>query len=82
MTAPHLSNATPTSPRDFGITTKLNTIEPNLEDANVLVDRLRRRLTKRSNRRLLQAFTALADGDQAVGLLAFYLWRRNARRRM
>jgi hypothetical protein len=48
----------------------------------MLVGKLRNRLTKRNNRRLLQAFTALADGDQAVGLLAFYLWRRNARRRM
>ena len=28
----------------------------------------------------LRAFTALADGDQAIGMLAFYLWRRRARR--
>ena len=59
----------------------LNTIEPSLEDAAVLVNKLRDRLTERGNRRLLQAFTALADGDRAVGILAFYLWRRNSRRR-
>ena len=82
MTAPYLSNTTPSNYRDFGATTKLNTIEPSLEDATVLVSKLRNRLTEHSNKRLLQAFTALADGDQAVGLLAFYLWRRNARRRM
>ena len=81
MTAPYLSNTTPSNHRDFGTTTKLNTIEPSLEDASMLVSKLRNRLTKRSNKRLLQAFTALADGDQAVGLLAFYLWRRNTRRR-
>ena len=81
MTAPYLSNTTPSNHGDFGDTTRLNTIEPSLEDANVLVGKLRNRLTKRSNRRLLEAFTAFAEGDQAVGLLAFYLWRRNARRR-
>ena len=82
MAVPYLSNPTPSNLRDFGNTTRLNTIEPSLEDASVLVGKLRSRLTKRSNKRLLQAFTALADGDQAVGLLAFYLWRRNARRHM
>ena len=82
MTAPYLSNPTPSNHGDFGNSTRLNTIEPSLEDASVLVGKLRSRLTKRSNKRLLQAFTALADGDQAVGLLAFYLWRRNARRHM
>ena len=82
MTVPYLSNTIQSNPEDFGNTTRLNTIEPSLEDASVLVGKLRSRLTKRSNKRLLQAFTALADGDQAVGLLAFYLWRRNARRHM
>ena len=82
MTAPYISNTTSSIHRDFGKTIRLNTIEPSLEDASMLVGKLRNRLTKRNNRRLLQAFTALADGDQAVGLLAFYLWRRNARRRM
>jgi hypothetical protein len=82
VTAPYLSNPTPSHHRDLGATTRLNTIEPTLEDATVIVGKLRSRLTKRGNKRLLQAFTALADGDQAVGLLAFYLWRRNARRRM
>jgi len=67
--------------KDICPTTKLNKIEPNLEDAAVLVTKLRDRLTKRNNRRLLQAFTALADGDREIGMLAFYLWRRNARRR-
>ena len=82
MTAPYLSNPTSSNHGNFGNTTRLNTIEPSLEDASVLISKLRSRLTKRSNKRLLQAFTALADGDQAVGLLAFYLWRRNARRHM
>ena len=81
MTTPYLSNTTPSNPRDFGDTQRLNTIEPNLEDATMLVSKLRNRLTERNNRRLLQAFTALADGDREVGMLAFYLWRRNARRR-
>ena len=81
MTAPYPLNTTPSNHRDFGTNTKLNTVEPSLEDAAVLVNKLRNRLTKRSNQRLLQAFTALADGDQAIGMLAFYLWRRNARRR-
>jgi len=82
VTAPHLSNTTSSNHRDVGKATGVNTIEPSLENASALVGKLRNRLTKRNNRRLLQAFTALADGDQAVGLLAFYLWRRNARRRM
>ena len=81
MTAPYLSSTTPSNQRILNSRTTLNTIEPSLEDATVLVKRLRDRLTDRGNKRLLQAFTALADGDQAVGILAFYIWRRNARRR-
>ena len=82
MTAPYLSNTTPSNQRILNSKTTLNTIEPNLEDATMLVNRLRNRLTERGNKRLLQVFTALADGDRAVGIVAFYLWRRNARRRM
>jgi hypothetical protein len=80
--APYITNTTPSVPGEVGNTTGVNTIEPSLEDASLIVGELRDRLTKRNNRRLIQAFTALADGDQAVGLLAFYLWRRNTRRRM
>jgi hypothetical protein len=29
---------------------------------------------------LHRIFTALADGDERIGLLAYYLWRRQARR--
>ena len=71
----------PTSQITLGKSRQLNTIEPNLEDASVLVNQLRRRLAKQENKRLFNAFTALAEGDQAVGLLAFYLWRRKNRRR-
>lgn len=78
MTGPQFS---PTSPTTSGRSTRLNTVGPHLEDAGLLVKKLRQRLEKQGNKRLFNAFTALADGDQAVGLLAFYLWRRNARRR-
>jgi hypothetical protein len=71
----------PTSPKTSGYRTRLNTVGPHLENAGLLVEQLRQRLEKQGNKRLFNAFTALADGDQAVGLLAFYLWRRNARRR-
>ncbi len=71
----------PTSQITLGQSRQLNTIEPNLEDASVLVNQLRRRLAKQENKRLFNAFTALAEGDQAVGLLAFYLWRRKNRHR-
>lgn len=81
MKAPHLSNTSPSNHKGVSATPRLNTIEPSLEDATALISKLRNRLTKRGNRHLLQAFTALANGDQAVGMLAFYLWRRNARRR-
>lgn len=79
--APHPSHTTPSKQQDFGAAAKLNSIEPNLADAALLISRLRNHLTERNNRRLLQAFTALADGDREIGILAFYLWRRNARRR-
>ena len=78
MTATSFS---PTTQTTLGPTPQLNTIEPHIEDACVLVEQLRRRLAKQGNKKLFNAFTALAEGDQAVGLLAFYLWRRNARRR-
>jgi hypothetical protein len=75
------ATGTPFEPGVLKPTTKLNTIEPTLADATVLVETLRCRLAEQRNQRLLKAFTALADGDRAVGMLAFYLWRRNARRR-
>ena len=70
MTTPH-----------FSPTSQPNTIEPHIVDASLLVEQLRRRLEQQGNRKLFNAFTALAEGDQAVGLLAFYLWRRENRRR-
>jgi len=79
VTAPYFS---PTSQTTLGQTPQLNTIEPHIEDACVLVEQLRRRLAKQGNKKLFNAFTALAEGDKAVGLLAFYLWRRKNRRRM
>ena len=77
MTTPYLS---PISRKTSGHTLELNTIEPNLEHAGVLVQQLRARLDEHRNKQLFNAFTALAEGDQAVGLLAFYLWRRKNRR--
>ena len=71
----------PISQTTVGPSSQLNTIEPHIENAGLLVDQLRSRLENQGNKRLVNAFTALANGDQAVGLLAFYLWRRNARRR-
>ena len=58
------------------------TIEPCLDEARYLVHHLKRRLTKDPHRNLRKAFTALAEDDPAVGLLAYYIWRRRARRRM
>jgi hypothetical protein len=54
-------------------------IEPCVKDAKTLVERLQSQLYRHRNQRLRDAFTALANGDAAVGLLAFYLWRRRAR---
>ncbi|MCB9423181.1 MAG: hypothetical protein H6667_25510 [Ardenticatenaceae bacterium] len=45
-----------------------------------MVDHLQTSLAEGKNRRFKKVFTALADGDTAVGLLAFYLWRRRVRR--
>jgi hypothetical protein len=81
VTAPYPTNTDSSNQTGLSASHQLNTIEPSLEDAAALVSKLRDRLANHGNKRLLQAFTALADGDQAVGLLAFYLWRRNARRR-
>ena len=78
MTGPQFS---PTSPTTSDRSSRLNTVGPHIQHAGVLVQELRQRLEKQGNKRLFNAFTALADGDQAVGLLAFYLWRRHARRR-
>ena len=58
----------------------LTCVEPCVEDAKTLVERLQSQLYQHRNQRLRDAFTALANGDAAVGLLAFYLWRRRARR--
>ncbi len=58
----------------------LVTIEPCLEEARVLVNHIQASLAEGKNRRFKKVFTALADGDTAVGLLAFYLWRRRGRR--
>jgi hypothetical protein len=62
--------------------TDIVTTEPCLIDAKRLVQMLQRSLLRKRNRRLQSAFTALAGGDSAVGLMAYYLWRRRIRRRM
>ncbi len=56
------------------------TVEPCIQDARLLVKQIQSRLNQQRNTKLRDAFTALADGDTAVGLLAFYLWRRRGRR--
>lgn len=58
----------------------IQTIEPHLQEAIALTQRLEASLKKPINQRLHRAFVALAGGDSAVGLLAFYLWRRRDRR--
>ncbi len=80
MSAPYLSNTIQSNRGVFNPGIELNTVEPCLEDATDLICQLRGRLAKPGNKRLLRAFTALADGDPAIGMLAFYLWRRRARR--
>ena len=60
----------------------LITIEPCLDEARDLVNHLKRRLTEEHHKNLRKAFTALAADDPAVGLLAYYIWRRRVRRRM
>lgn len=56
------------------------TIEPFLSEAKTLTRELQQRFQKPSNQKLRDAFVALANGDAAIGLLAFYLWRRQVRR--
>ena len=80
MSTPYLSNTIQSNRGVFNPSVELNTVEPCVEDASDLVRRLRGRLADPGNRRLLRAFTALADGDPAIGMLAFYLWRRRSRR--
>ncbi len=58
----------------------VKTIEPYLREASVLVRQLRNSLRRPVNHRLRSVFSALAGGDEAIGLLAFYLWRRRVRR--
>lgn len=58
------------------------TVESCLDEAQTLVHELRHRLNNDRNHRWRSAFTALAGDDQALGLLAYYIWRRRLRRRM
>ena len=60
----------------------LITVEPCLDEAQALVSHLKQRLTEGRHRKLRNAFTAMAADDPAVGLLAYYIWRRRGRRRM
>jgi hypothetical protein len=58
------------------------TVESCLDEAQGLVQQLQYRLNNDRERRWRSAFTALAGHDQALGLLAFYIWRRRVRRQM
>lgn len=57
------------------------TIEPCLDEAEVIVKKLRTQLSRWPHRRFRQVFTALARGDTEVGLLAYYLWRKKLKGR-
>jgi hypothetical protein len=60
----------------------LVTVEYCLNEAQVLIRQLQCCLDNKRNRKWRSAFAALAGDDQAMGLLAFYIWRRRARRQM
>ncbi|MCL4266679.1 MAG: hypothetical protein KJ069_26035 [Anaerolineae bacterium] len=53
-------------------------IELCLDEAKSIMEYVRTTNNHASQQRFRRAFTALADGDSAVGLLAYYLWRRQA----
>lgn len=55
-------------------------IEPCLAEAKAIAKHLRQTDCQPTHQRFCNAFTALADGDTAVGLLAYYLWRRRVAR--
>ncbi len=74
---PNLSLSSNSQPDCLG---DVKTIEPYLSEAAVLVSQLRNSLQRPVNHRLRRVFSALAGGDEAIGLLAFYLWRRQGRR--
>ena len=57
----------------------VKTVEPYLDEGTILIRQLKSSLHQPVNLRLRRAFTALAGGDEAIGLLAFYLWRRRGR---
>lgn len=62
--------------------TDVVTIEPCIEEAADLVASLKARLASQQQRKMRSVFTSLAGDDRAVGLLAFYIWRRRARQQV
>jgi hypothetical protein len=60
--------------------TNLNRIEPCLAEARAILEHIRITNSHPRQHRFCSAFTALADGDTAVGLLAYYLWRRRSQK--
>jgi hypothetical protein len=60
----------------------INRVEPCVNEAKVLVRELKTRLADTRNRRLITVFTALADNDPSIGLLAYYIWRKRAHRQV
>lgn len=56
------------------------TFEPCISEAQTLVSRLQQRIHQQRHQRLIDVFTALADDDRSVGILAYYIWRRRLRR--
>jgi len=57
----------------------LNTIETCIFEAKRIVRQSQLMVGKQPNRKVRDAFRALAGGDPITGLLAFYLWQRRQR---
>ena len=59
---------------------QITTVEPCIDEAKFLVQQVQSRLANTRHRHFLHIFTALADDDKSIGLLAYYIWRRRNRR--
>ncbi len=59
--------------------TIFKTVEPCIDEAELIIKQLREHLNSLHHQRLRNVFNALASGDAEVGLLAYYLWRKSKR---
>lgn len=69
------------SRRDARLQSPVKRVELCLDEAKAIMAYIKAINSHPSQQRFRRAFTALADGDTAVGLLAYYLWRRRAQAR-